>query len=159
MGMIGHRPSKTKDDAQAAAGRGRRFLKATGGATAVEFALIAPVLIAALAGILAYGIYFGAANSVQQLAADAARASVGGLSDAERAALATARVNEEAGRYVLLDPSKVSVTATPAIENANLFQVRVSYDASKLGPFAFEGLIPLPAKTIVRTSTIQRGGY
>jgi Flp pilus assembly protein TadG len=54
------------------------------GASAVEFAIIAPVFILMIVGMLAYGIYFGAANSVQQIAADAARTSIAGL-NADRA--------------------------------------------------------------------------
>ncbi len=50
--------------------------KAEDGAAAVEFAIVSPVFLLIVVGILAYGLYFGAANSVQQLAADAARAAM-----------------------------------------------------------------------------------
>ena len=54
------------------------------GAAAAEFAVVAPIFIFFGLGIIAYAIYFGAAHSVQQLAADAARSSVAGLSASER---------------------------------------------------------------------------
>ena len=43
------------------------------GTSAIEFALLAPLFILFLLGMVAYGIYFGASHSVQQIAADAAR--------------------------------------------------------------------------------------
>ncbi|TIM19494.1 MAG: pilus assembly protein, partial [Mesorhizobium sp.] len=43
------------------------------GTSAIEFALLAPIFILLLLGMVAYGIYFGASHSVQQIAADAAR--------------------------------------------------------------------------------------
>jgi Flp pilus assembly protein TadG len=54
------------------------------GVAAIEFALIAPVFFLLLLGIAAYGIYFSAISSLQELTADAALASVAGVSAAER---------------------------------------------------------------------------
>lgn len=137
----------------------RRMLSDDSGAIAVEFALVAPVLLMALLGILSYGMYFGVANSVQQLAANAARASVSGLNDDERAAIARQHVAVEAPAYVLLDASRASVRAAPSSSDPAMFQVAVSYDASRMAIWAFSGIIPLPSKTITRTAVIQRGGY
>jgi len=50
----------------------RGFAVRTEGAAALEFAILAPAFLLLGAGMLAYAIYFGAAHSVQQLAADAA---------------------------------------------------------------------------------------
>nr|WP_295468683.1 TadE/TadG family type IV pilus assembly protein [Mesorhizobium sp.] len=61
----------------------RNFAGSVDGATAVEFAMIAPVFIAFMLGMTAYGIYFGAAHSVQQLSADAARVALAGVNDTE----------------------------------------------------------------------------
>ena len=69
----------------------RALPRRTSGAAALEFAVVLPVFLAVMLGILAYGIYFGAVHSAAQLAADAARASVAGLSDDERAAIANER--------------------------------------------------------------------
>ncbi len=139
--------------------RMRAFNAAAAGSMAVEFALIAPVLIAMLAGVIFYGVYLGAANSVQQLAADAARASVAGLNDAERISIARAHVASAAPSFTLIDPAKTSVTAKVSSANSNVFEVAVSYDASKLAIWGFQGLLPLPSKTITRSAAIQRGGF
>ncbi|WP_020177547.1 TadE/TadG family type IV pilus assembly protein [Methylopila sp. M107] len=136
-----------------------RFASDARGATAVEFALLAPVLVMVLVGVLTYGLYFGAANSIQQLAADAARASIAGLNDEERATIARDHVAHEASTYVLIDPARATVSAAPSAADPNLFQVAVSYDASRMAIWAFSGVIPLPAKTITRAAVIQRGGY
>jgi len=53
----------------------RRLRRDQSGATAVEFAFLAPVLILILMGITGYGGYFWMSHSVQQLANDAARAA------------------------------------------------------------------------------------
>ncbi|RVD33089.1 pilus assembly protein, partial [Mesorhizobium sp. M4A.F.Ca.ET.020.02.1.1] len=56
-----------------------RFRADAVGTTAVEFAMLAPLFILLLLGMVAYGIYFGASHSVQQIAADAARTAIAGL--------------------------------------------------------------------------------
>jgi Flp pilus assembly protein TadG len=62
--------------------RRRSFATATSGTAAVEFAILLPFYLFFLLGMLAYGIYFGAAHSVQQLAADAARTAIAGAAGA-----------------------------------------------------------------------------
>lgn len=67
----------------------RRFARSTAATSAVEFALLSPLYFLLMFGMAAYGIYFGAGHSVQQLAADAARVAVAGLTSQERQTLAT----------------------------------------------------------------------
>jgi Flp pilus assembly protein TadG len=86
-----------------------RIARTDGGATAVEFALVFPVAIIFFCGLLAYGVYFGAAHSVQQLAADAARASVSGLNNTERASIAAQHVAASGGEYPLLRADRLTV--------------------------------------------------
>ena len=74
----------------------------TSGGAAVEFAILAPVYLMMLCGMLAYGLYFGAAHSLQQLAADAARISIAGLDGAERDRLVGSYLDRHAGDYMLL---------------------------------------------------------
>lgn len=134
-------------------------LRDSSGASAIEFALVAPVLIVLAVGILVYGLYFGTAHSVQQLAADAARASVAGLSDTERTSIAQTHVATNAASYPLIAPDKITVAAGPLDADANQFEVTVEYDASELPIFGLDQLVPVPSPTIRRTSTIRRGGY
>lgn len=128
------------------------------GASAIEFALLAPVFLLMILGALCYGIYFGAAHSVQQLAADAARAAVAGLDGNERAALATAFIAANGASYVLIDPEKLTLAAAPSPADPDQFLVRLAYDASALPIWNLYPPVPLPAQTIVFTSTIRNGG-
>ena len=121
------------------------------GTAAVEFALVLPIFLTLLLGILAYGIYFAAAHSTAQLAADAARASVAGLTDTERSSIARASVANNVRSYgILLDARKVIVEAAAVPSDATEFRVAVRYDAA---------ILPLPSSTIEQTAIIKRGGY
>jgi len=126
------------------------------GASAVEFAIIAPVFILMIVGVLAYGIYFGAANSVQQIAADAARTSIAGLSATERNTLVTAFIESNAGSYVFIDPDEVDFTIGDDASDPNQYKVTVTYDASQLPIWVLP--VPMPGKIISYTSTIRLGG-
>jgi Flp pilus assembly protein TadG len=129
------------------------------GVAAIEFAIVGPLFFLVLLGVLIFAIYFGTVHSVQQIAAEAARASVQGLTEEERAALAQNQVNAIVGSYPLIDRNYLTVSAAAAPGDANLFNVRISYDASRSIVFAFEGLIPMPSKTIARSAVVRRGGY
>jgi Flp pilus assembly protein TadG len=135
-----------------------RIARDKSGASAIEMALVFPLFLIVLLGIVAYGIYFGAAHSVQQLAADAARASVAGLNSQERVTLTETYIANNASKYALLDPDNISITAAPSSSNANDFVVTVSYDASQLPIWNLASFVPLPAQRIERVSVIRRGG-
>jgi Flp pilus assembly protein TadG len=101
--------------------------------------------------MIAYGIYFGASHSVQQLAADAARIAMSGLSASERRALVTDFINRNGSGYAFVD-------AHDSAADGSQFVVAVAYDASNLPIWGlFEG-IAMPGKTIRRQSTIRIGG-
>lgn len=137
--------------------RGLRHLaRNQDGASAVEFAIIAPVFILMIVGVLAYGIYFGAANSVQQIAADAARTSIAGLSATERNTLVAAFIENNAGGYVFIDPEEVDFSIGDDAADPNQYKVTVTYDASQLPIWALP--VPMPGRIISYTSTIRLGG-
>jgi Flp pilus assembly protein TadG len=136
-----------------------RWLRDRSGAAAIEFAIVGPLFFFVLLGVLIFAIYFGTVHSVQQIAAEAARATVQGLSEAERTELAKSQVANIIGSYPLIDPNYLSVSAATSPNDANLFNVSISYDASRSIVFAFEGLIPMPPKTIARSAVVRRGGY
>jgi Flp pilus assembly protein TadG len=129
------------------------------GVAAIEFAIVAPVFFLMVFGLLAYAIYFGMVHSVQQLAADAARASVAGITSDERAALARSNVANALPNYPLLDPHKLTIAAAPSGSDPNLFAVDLSYDASTNTIFALEGIVPMPPRVIERQAVVRRGGY
>jgi hypothetical protein len=96
---------------------------------------------------------------VQQLAAEAARASVAGISPVERSALAQDHVQRSLPSYPLIDGSSLTVAAAVPAGDANLFQVDLTYDASNLTIFVLDGLLPMPSKQIRRQAVVRRGGY
>lgn len=136
----------------------RRFGSDASGATAVEFAMLCPLYLFLFMGMTAYGIYFGASHSVQQLSADSARAAVAGVTAAERRTLALDFIQRNGGRYVFIDPDRLTVDVADSTGDANQFNVTVSYDASDLPIWSlFDGL-SMPGQTILRRSTVRIGG-
>lgn len=125
----------------------------------MEFAVIAPVFLLLLIAFLSYGTYLGASHSTAQLAADAARASVAGLDDAERISIAQNHVARNAATYGILVPEKLSVTAGPLATDPNQFRVMVQYNSEDLPIWAFAELLPLPDKIITKAASIRRGGF
>lgn len=139
--------------------RTRSFTRNESGAAAIEFAIVMPVFLLLALGILAYGIYFGAAHSAAQLAADAARASVAGLNDAEREQIVRQHIATNAKEYILLNATNVGVEAGPLASDGTQFRVAVTYDATELPIWRLQTFVPLPSRIIVRTSTVKRGGF
>lgn len=134
----------------------RNGYKSRSGASAVEFALLMPVFLLLVLGALAYGIYFGAAHSLQQLAADAARISVAGLDDEEREALVEQFLGAHASGYVFIDPVRLDHDTQSDPEG--YFFITLRYDASHLPIWNLYPPIPLPNQTIAFRSTIRNGG-
>ena len=134
--------------------------RADAGSSAVEFALIAPVFLLLTFGLVAYAIYFGAAHSVQQLAADAIRTSIAGLTDAERDRLVSAFIDANASGYVLLDAERISYEVGDHPDDANQYRVSINYDASELPIWNLSVPlpVPMPATDIRFVSTIRKGG-
>lgn len=129
------------------------------GVSAVEFALIAPLFLLLTFGILAFSTVLGTYAGLQQIAAEAARASVAGLSDSERAALATQFVQANAGAYPFIDPARLTVSTGPADPAGQSYRVALRYDMSNSFVFRFGEMLPLPSPIIVRTAAVQRGGF
>src|ERR1044072_8273380 len=98
-----------------------RFGKDQSGATAVEFAIMLPMFLALIFGIVVFGSYLTMVHGVQQLAGEAARTSVAGLSDSERNSLATSYVTSSVASYPLLDAAKINVVAAPSSSDPNAY--------------------------------------
>ena len=130
--------------------------RSSSGAVAVEFAIIGPVLILLLLGIMVYGGYFLMAHSVQQLANDAARAALGGLSDTERQQLASNCLASELHTYGFLNPKLVQLAYA---DQSQVMTVNIAYDASGSPIWALNGVIPMPSSSIVRSASVQVGGF
>ncbi|WP_436122174.1 TadE/TadG family type IV pilus assembly protein [Aminobacter sp. LjRoot7] len=134
------------------------FLQSKSGTSAIEFAIVAPVFILLVFGMIAYGIYFGALHSVQQMAADAARTAIGGLNEAERKTLAQRYLDLNADGYVLIDKSKLTIDVKDNVNDSEQFVVSLSYDARQLPIWNLLPMLPMPEQTIKRSSTIRVGG-
>ncbi len=110
-------------------------------------------------GIIIFGAYLAVVNGVQQLAAEAARTSVAGLSDTERSSLASGYVSINVNSYPLLTANHLSVNAVASGADANVFVVTVNYDASDLFIFSLPHFVPMPPATIVRSAAIPHGWW
>ncbi|NUS21994.1 pilus assembly protein [Mesorhizobium sp. M2D.F.Ca.ET.185.01.1.1] len=135
-----------------------RFRADAAGTSAIEFAMLAPIFILLLLGMVAYGIYFGASHSVQQIAADAARTAIAGLNQTERQALVTDFIAHDVSGYPFVDANKLTVNAQDSAADGSQFVVSVSYDARNLPIWNLFKTLPLPGTTIQRQSTIRVGG-
>ena len=136
----------------------RSFAPAISGTAAVEFALLLPVYLLLLLGMLAYGIYFGAALSVQQLSADAARTAIAGLSAQERQTLAQQFIERNADGYMFIDRRKLVVETGDSSVDESQFDVTLRYDAAELPIWGLWERLPMPERVIQRRSTIRMGG-
>ncbi|WEX11705.1 TadE/TadG family type IV pilus assembly protein [Chelativorans sp. AA-79] len=134
-----------------------RFAESRSGVAAVEFAIIAPVFVLLFMGMVAYAIYFGAMHSLQQLAADAARASIAGLDETERESIVTSFLDENADGYVFINRRKLQVEIGDT-DAGTQFVVQLRYNAEDLPIWTLLEGLPLPGKTMSRRSTIRVGG-
>ncbi|KQT77889.1 TadE/TadG family type IV pilus assembly protein [Methylobacterium sp. Leaf466] len=128
------------------------------GNCAVEFALVVPVLLALFSGIVVFGIYLGACHNLRQIASEAARASIAGLSDQERAALAFQRVNSALADNAMFKPGTVDVKVGADPDDNTIYTVTLSFDTKSLGFSGLSGLIPIPPDLITSKVTVRRGG-
>lgn len=93
----------------------RKLVKSKNGAAAIEFALVAPLLIAVLIGIINFGYTFYALNSVQNIAVGTSRSfAYGALSKtgAEAAAENLLRKFGESFRVNISETSTANITVT-----------------------------------------------
>lgn len=126
------------------------------GSAALEFAIVGPLLILILMGMVVYGGWFWLAQSVQSVASETARAAVGGLDDAERQSMAEDFFQDVIATTTGLDPTKATVAV---VTDADAIRVRVTYDASDHAVMAMADLIPSPSTLIERQAVVRVGGY
>ncbi|MCB1470399.1 MAG: pilus assembly protein [Rhizobiaceae bacterium] len=128
------------------------------GTAAIEFAIIAPIFLFMVIGMIAYGIYFGASHSIAQISADAARVALAGLDENERQQLVNDFIQRNANDYVFVDAANLLVNAHDNVQDGTQFVVAVSYQAADLPIWNLLSGLPLPQTTILRQSTIRVGG-
>jgi len=128
----------------------------TSGSAAIEFALVGPLLILMLVGMVVYGGWMWVAQSVQTLATESARAAIGGLDAAERVRLAEAFVAAEAEEGAGLSRDHLTVVVD---SDAEAIRVRIVFDARDHWVMMMSGLLPSPPAMIERTAVVRTGGY
>lgn len=134
----------------------RAVLKDRSGASALEFAIVGPLFLMMLMGIVAYGGYFWIAHAVQQVANDSARVALGGLTTSERASLAQGVLSSEIGSYAMLDAAHANINLQ---DQNQTITVSIAYDASNTPFWSLYRLLPMPSSTVVRSATVRLGGY
>ncbi|MBP1857065.1 TadE/TadG family type IV pilus assembly protein [Rhizobium herbae] len=134
-----------------------RIRKNVEGAAALEFAIVAPLFFMTIFTMIGYGIYLSASYAIQQIAADAARTAVAGLSETERKSLANTFIQSSTLSYAFIDKKKLTIDVADDVSNLNQFTVTIAYDSSELpiwNLFSFA----LPDEEIKRYATIRLGG-
>ncbi len=120
--------------------------------------MLAPILVLFLLGMIAYGVYFSASHSVQQIAADAARTAIAGQNAAERQTIVAQFIANNAAQYPFINLGQLTFNAEDSSSDGNQFDVSVSYDAHNLPIWNLLPGLPLPSTTIAFHSTIRIGG-
>lgn len=134
------------------------FRQAEGGTAAVEFALVCPILMVLLFGIIVMGAFAATINGLEQLAAGAARTTVAGLTDAERARLASQYVGASLASYPFLSRSALSATVSSDAA-ASTCTVSLAYHTSAVPILQVaRSLVPALPATVVRTAIVPQGG-
>lgn len=135
-----------------------KLLRCERATSAIEFAMLLPVFLTVVFGIVVFGSYFAVVHGVQQLAAEAARSSIAGMSETERGSLAANYVSANAGTYPLIDASHLTVNASSSSNGSSVFVVTVSYDASNMFIYALPSAVK-PPSTIMRSAVVPFGGF
>lgn len=126
------------------------------GAVAVEFALVGPILVLLLLGIISYGGWLWMAQSVQSLAFEGARASIAGLDTAEREQLARGYIVTQATQLPGIDTTKLNTTV---VIDAEAIRVAVDLDVHEHALILLAGPLPKPPGRIHRVAIVRIGGY
>lgn len=127
--------------------RAATLMRAERGAAIVEMALVLPLLLALLMGVLVYGQYFMLAHSVQQAANDGARAAIVGLDAGDRTAVATRAV----GRSLKAVTGAHDVAVS---ETSEAITVAVTFTAPP-DSLLRAALVPSPGTVIRASATFE----
>lgn len=138
--------------------RGRRGDR---GAASVEFALVLPILMLLIFGVISFGMMLAFRQAVSQSAAEGARAAavaMPGTSDAQRIADATAAINDSLSPYgvtcsggalirngVSAGTCAVAIKASCSSGSGECAEVTLDYhysEHSMLPAMGFNGLLP-----------------
>ena len=117
----------------------RRFSGDSRGTVSIEFAILVPVFLAILFGIIVFGIQYATRIALTYAAAEGGRAAVAGLSDDERKSLATGAIDDALQALSpLVNPDKATVTVTvlPAA-NGEQVSISIAYNDTRFAALPF----------------------
>lgn len=134
---------------------GRRLLRDQRGAALIEMAMVLPVLMLLIMGIIVFGEWLACANALQQSANEGARASLSGLSQEERAQTARQTVTDSLSHYDGIDQRKVVIGVQ---DDGATVNVTVNYDMSDQ-PVMKLPFVPLPDKIVSRSSAVRLSNF
>ena len=134
---------------------GARFGSARDGVAAIEFAIVANVFILLLTGLSGFGIYLSASHSLQQLAAEAARSAVAGITHAEQESLARSHITTKADDHPFLKAEHLGASVTRP--RGPVITVTVSYDTRHLPVLDMLSGLTLPHGTMTASSSVRVG--
>lgn len=125
------------------------------GTVLIEAAFAIPLIMALMFAVLTYGTWFMQAHSIQQVTNDAARASLAGMTDEERAKLVTQSVEASLleDNHIDFDSVKVSTE-----REDHFYTVTLSYSLEENALFK-SSFVPLPSNTIARSATVELPAY
>lgn len=131
-----------------------RMLPDRRGAAVVELALVLPILLSVLMGIVSFGEYFLTAHLVQQAANDAARAALAGIDAPERKRIAIDSAKKMLDSTGML---KRDLGQVDAVEADSILVVSIRYDASA-DPLLKLPFVPSPGQTLTAKGSALVGG-
>ena len=135
-----------------------RLQREVTGASAIEFAITAPLFLMILFGILVYGYYFASLSVINHIAYESARATIAGLTDDERSTLAHERADALIAAFgSMIDADAVTVDADP--DSDGIYAVTVHYEFTGLEMFGASTILPLPSNEHTARIEISHGGY
>lgn len=126
----------------------RTFLGCRRGGAAVEFAILAPALLALVAGGIFYSRWFTVASQTQNLASDGARAAVAGLDDDERRQIVDGLMT---GAVVTVPLEKGSTRTWQVSRDGDLYSVSVT---TVLPDYDLAKLVPMPERNVTRAAVV-----
>jgi Flp pilus assembly protein TadG len=128
-----------------------RLARSERAAAIVEMALVLPLFLALVMGILVYGQYFMLAHSVQQAANDGGRAAIVGLDAADRRAIAVRAVDRSMRSIGGFTPASRTVAVS---ETGEAVTVSIAYNVPHTSLIR-SSFVPSPGNVIRASATFE----
>ncbi len=129
----------------------QRLTRSERAAAIVEMALVLPLFLTLLIGILIYGQYFLLAHNVQQAANDGARAAIVGLDAADRRAVAIRAVDRSMASIGDYSPANRTIAVS---ETSEAVTVALTYTVPA-DHFLRSSFVPAPGHVIGARATFE----